>query len=84
MRANLAPSHPRWVCTVAARQCVCCCCILTLQVPLRLGKACCKLLNTPWRHAIYVAIRPWRLLLDAVTEAGIICEGDSVGSNVVV
>ena len=30
---------------------------------MRLGKACCKLLDTPWPHSIYIAMRPWMVLL---------------------
>lgn len=41
------------------------------QVPIRLGKACCQLLDTPWEHAVYVAMRPWMFLLQAATAAGI-------------
>jgi len=41
------------------------------QVPLRLGKACCRMLDTPWQHAQYLALRSWYALLLSSSEAGI-------------
>jgi len=45
--------------------------VLPLQVPLRLGKACCRMLDTPWQHAQYLVLRSWYALLLSSSEAGI-------------